>query len=125
MRRSTVLEALLRLCGSKEIGSAGSPQLRAPPRLMVAAAAVGATAAAGAVVGLAAGAAVAGAAGAVVGAAGFGASVGFAAGASVGAAAGGAAGAQAAASTPIAPPTTVIRKWRRLEGCMHISPFIG
>src|SRR6266851_5370440 len=130
MRRSTVLEALLRLCGSKLIGSAGSPQLRAPPRLMLAAAAVGAAAGAEGVVGFAAGAAVA-CAGAVVGAAGFGGSVGLAAGAAVpaagapvGAAAGGALGAQAAASTPIAPPATPNRKWRRLEGCIRISPFI-
>src|SRR5260370_32323385 len=97
MRRGTVLEALLRLCGSKEIGSAGSLQLRAPPRLITAEAAVAGTAG-----------------GATV----------PAAGALVGAAAGGAAGAQAAAKSPIAPPATPIRNWRRLEGCMQISPFI-
>src|SRR5260370_13232635 len=91
MRRSTVLEALLRLCGSKAIGSGGSPQLRMPPRLITAEAAVAGTAAR----------------------------------ATVGAAAGGAAGTQAAAKSPIAPPATPNRKWRRLEGCMQISPFIG
>src|SRR6266542_150478 len=105
MRRKTVLEALLRLCGSKAIGSAGSPQVRAPPRLM--------------------------AAGAVVGAAGFGGSVGLATGAAVGAAAGGAAGAHAVASTPRAPPATPRTKWRRvrmrplgLERCIRFSPFM-
>src|SRR5438132_6175145 len=46
MRCKTVAEALLRLCGSKLIGSATSPQLSVPPRLMTAGAAVGALVAA-------------------------------------------------------------------------------
>src|SRR5262245_3484331 len=45
MRRNTVLEALLRLCGSKLMGSETSPQLSVPPRL-IAAAVVGAGSAA-------------------------------------------------------------------------------